>query len=47
MLMMMMMMMRAGGLGTAAGGQEASQAWTFSTSVHRPQVASHVVLGKC
>jgi len=51
-MMMMMMMIKVckcvcvGGLGSAAGGQETSQA-TLSTTVHWSKVAAHVVLGEC
>jgi len=35
-----------GGLGQAAGSEEASQE-KLSSAVHRPKVAAHVVLGEC
>ena len=44
-MMMMMTLVCAGGLGTAAGGQETSQE-EYSSTVHGSKVATHVVLGE-
>jgi len=44
-VMMMMMRVHAGGLGTAAGGQETSQE-EYSSTVHGSKVAAHVVFGE-